>query len=67
MLTDRSEKSVVHLDANPQPAPKQQDPGPYLDPVNIESVAPSHDPEHAGSSLASSGIVKDEDLWRGTV
>jgi len=67
LLTDRSEKSVVHLDANPQPAPKQLDPSPYLVPVNIESVAPSHEPEHAGSSLASSGIVKDENLWRGTV
>jgi hypothetical protein len=68
LLTDRSEKSVVRLDTNPQPAPKQQDPGPYLDPVSIEPVVPLPDPEHAGSSLASSGIVKDdeEDLWRGT-
>ena len=69
LLTDRSEKSVVQLDVNPQPAPKQQNPGPNLVPVSIEPVVPSRDPEHAGSSLASSGIVKDgiEDLWKGTV
>ncbi|MCZ6883646.1 MAG: carboxypeptidase regulatory-like domain-containing protein [Gammaproteobacteria bacterium] len=68
LLTDRSEKSVAQLEANLQPTLKQQDPEPDLDPVSIEPVVPSPDPEHAGSTLASSGIVKDEDedLWRGT-
>ena len=60
---------MVQLDTNPQPAPKQQDPGLNLDPVSIEPVALSPDPEHAGSPLSSSGIVKDgeENLWKGTV
>ena len=68
LLTDRSEETVVQLDENPQLAPKRQDPGPYLDPVGIEPVVPSPSPEPAGSSLASSGIAKneEEDLWRGT-
>lgn len=58
----------MQLDANPQPAPKQLDPGPKLNPVSIEPAAPSYDPEQASSLLASSGIVKDEeeDLWKGT-
>ena len=68
LLTDQSEKSVVQLDANPQLAPKQQDPSPYLDPASIEPVVPSPTPEPAGASSASPGIAKDEeeDLWRGT-
>ncbi|MCP4874125.1 MAG: carboxypeptidase regulatory-like domain-containing protein [Gammaproteobacteria bacterium] len=67
LLTDQSEETVVQLDENPQLAPKRQDPGPYLDPVGIEPVVPSPSPEPAGSSLASSGIAKneEEDLWRG--
>ena len=60
---------MAKLNASPQSAPKQQNPGPNLDPVSIEPVDPPPDPEPAGSSLASSGIVKDEDedLLRGTV
>jgi len=48
---------------------KQQNTSPYLDPVSIEPVVPSPDPEHSGSSLTSSDNVKDEeeDLWRDTV
>ena len=68
LLTDRLEKSVVQLNTNPQLAPKQQDPGPYLDSVRIEPDVPAPNPEPAGSSLASSGIARDEEenIWRGT-
>ncbi len=68
LSTDRLEKSVVQLDANLQLAPKQRDPSPYFNPASIEPVVPSPTAEHTGSSLASSGIAKDEeeDLWRGT-
>ncbi len=60
---------MAQLDANPQPTPKQQDPGLNLDPVSIETNAPSPDSEQASSSLSSSGIVKDEeeDLWKDRV
>jgi hypothetical protein len=68
LLSDQLEKTVVQLDESPQLAPKRQDPVPYLDPVGIEPVVPSPSSEPAGSSLASSGIAKneEEDLWRGT-
>jgi len=68
LLTDQPGKSVVQLDANPQLATKQQDPGPYLEPVSIDPVVPSPNPEHATSSLKSSDIANDEEenLWKGT-
>ncbi len=67
LLTDRWEKSAVPLNTNPLPAPRQQDPVPYLDPLSIEPVVPVPT-EHASSSLASPGIAKDDEknLWRGT-
>lgn len=69
LLTDQSEESVEQPGATPKIAPKQLNPDPYLDPASIKAVVPSPTPEHAGSSLASSGIAKDEeqDPWRGTV
>ena len=68
LLTDRLGKSVVQLDTNSQLVPKQQDPNPYLNPVRIEPDVPVPNPAHAGSSLVSSGIAKDEEdnIWRGT-
>ena len=54
---------MAQLDAHPQNS------GSNLNPVSIEPVVPSPDPQQASTSLASSGIVKDEDedIWRGTV